>query len=191
VTENQEFARLVSLACHDLRTPLATIYGFARTLTRTVELEEPASRYVAMIDAAAEQMGALLDDLGLIARIEAGRYEPLQQQRDTLELARNAAERAGSGCSASGEGAAVVLEGEPVERAIASLAEAARRHGGVESVEIVVRGRELAIAPVVAAAAPVVLAEDLKDLGAAVALRVLAVFGADVRLGDGSLVVAL
>src|SRR5215471_11026002 len=28
------FARLVSLACHDLRTPLATVHGFARTLAR-------------------------------------------------------------------------------------------------------------------------------------------------------------
>ena len=30
--DDSRFPRLVSLACHDLRTPLATIYGFARTL---------------------------------------------------------------------------------------------------------------------------------------------------------------
>ena len=36
------FARLVSLAVHDVRTPLATVHGFARTLTRQVELSSPA-----------------------------------------------------------------------------------------------------------------------------------------------------
>ena len=39
-TEETRFARLVSLACHDLRTPLATVVGFAHTLTRQDELEE-------------------------------------------------------------------------------------------------------------------------------------------------------
>ena len=29
---DDRFARMVWLACHDLRTPLATVYGFARTL---------------------------------------------------------------------------------------------------------------------------------------------------------------
>ena len=44
MTEDSEFARLVSLACHDLRTPLATVNGFARTLTRFewFALEPPA-----------------------------------------------------------------------------------------------------------------------------------------------------
>src|SRR5205814_2018492 len=42
-TEETRFARLVSLACHDLRTPLATVVGFAHTLTRQGELEEPAA----------------------------------------------------------------------------------------------------------------------------------------------------
>src|SRR5256714_2088222 len=70
------FARLVSLACHDLRTPLATVHGFARTITRTGDLEEPTSRYVEMIETASGQMADLLDELGLAARIEAGRYGP-------------------------------------------------------------------------------------------------------------------
>lgn len=191
MTENQDFARLVSLACHDLRTPLATVYGFARTLTRTGELGDPAARYLGMIEAASEQMGALLDDLGLVARIEAGRYEPLLQDRDTLELAQAAAARAGATVSAAGEGAEVQVDGEPVERALAGLALAAQRHGGVEAVEIAAAGRELRIAPVSAAAAPVVLAQELKDLGAAVGLRVLGVLGAEVRLDAEQLVVEL
>ena len=34
VSDDTYFARLVSLACHDVRTPLATVHGFAKTLER-------------------------------------------------------------------------------------------------------------------------------------------------------------
>jgi len=186
-----EFARLVSLACHDLRTPLATVYGFARTLSRTGGLDETSARYVEMIEAASQQLGSLLDDLGLAARVEGGRYDPVAQERDTLELARAAAERAGGTVTASGRGETVEVDVEPLERALAALALAAQRHGAVESVEIAVDGRELRIAPVEAAAAPVVLAQELKDLGAAVALRLLDATGASYVLDDGTLVVRL
>jgi signal transduction histidine kinase len=192
MTENAEFARLVSLACHDLRTPLATVYGFARTLSRTGELGEPADRYIGMIEAASQQMGALLDDLGLAARIEGGRYDPLLQDRETVELAARAAERGGDKVFAvGGEGAAVEIDGDPVERSLAALAVAAQRHGGVDAVTIATAGREFRIEPVVPSAAPVVLAEDLKDMGAAVALRVLRALGAEVTLVDAALLVRL
>jgi signal transduction histidine kinase len=189
MTDNQDFPRLVSLACHDLRTPLATVYGFARTLARTEELGEPVSRYVSMIEAASTQLGALLDDLGLAARIESGRYEPVFQERDTLELATAAAGRAGDKVSASGDGAGIETDAEPVERALAALALAAQRHGAVDEVAIAVDGLTIGIAPVTAAAAPVVLARDLKDLGAAVALRLLAALGAEVALDGTALTV--
>jgi signal transduction histidine kinase len=189
--ESADFARLVSLACHDLRTPLATVYGFARTLSRGGDLEDPAARYVEMIEAASEQLGGLLDELGLAARIESGRYDPVPQATDTLELARAAAERAGDAVTASGTGATVEVDVEPLERALAGLARAAQRHGGVPAVEIAVAAGELRIAPVVAAAAPVVLAQELKDLGAAVALRLLAASGASWELADSTLVVRL
>jgi signal transduction histidine kinase len=189
--ESADFARLVSLACHDLRTPLATVYGFARTLARTGELDAKSARYVEMIEAASQQLTGLLDELGLAARIESGRYEPVPQERDTLELAQAAAERAGDAVSASGAGAAVEVDVEPLERALAGLARAAQRHGGVEAVEIAVAEREFRIAPVVAEAAPVVLAEELRDLGAAVALRLLDASGASWELADSTLVVRL
>jgi two-component system OmpR family sensor kinase len=89
------FPHLVSLAAHDLRTPLATIHGFAQTLVRMGDLGEPKQRYVEMIDAASRQLAELLDELGVAARIESGRYEPHLQPVDTLELARVAAEELG------------------------------------------------------------------------------------------------
>src|ERR671927_759129 len=61
--QDTSFARLVSLACHDLRTPLATVHGFAHTIARTEELQEPASRYVEMIGAATRQLGDLVDEI--------------------------------------------------------------------------------------------------------------------------------
>jgi signal transduction histidine kinase len=191
MAEDQEFARLVSLACHDLRTPLATVFGFARTLSRTGGLGEPAGRYLGMIEAASQQMGSLLDDLGLAARIESGRYEPVALARNTLELARAAADRAGDRVEAGGEGAEVEIDADPVERSLAALAVAAQRHGAVERVGIHVAGRGFRVSPVSAAAAPIVLAEELKDLGAAVALRVLAALDVAVALEDETLSVEL
>src|SRR5436190_4533442 len=89
--DDTDFARLVSLACHDLRTPLATVSGFAKTLSRTGSLGDPGTRYVEMIEAAAAQIAELLDELGIAARIESGRYEPALRDADTLELAQAAA----------------------------------------------------------------------------------------------------
>src|SRR4029078_1574035 len=90
---DERFPRLVSLACHDLRTPLATIYGFARTLTRMEQQDERTARYLGMIEEASQQMTELLDELGAAARIEAGRWEPARREVDTLELARGGDDR--------------------------------------------------------------------------------------------------
>jgi signal transduction histidine kinase len=50
-----------------------------------------------MIREAARQLTELLDELGLAARIEEGRYEPNLQSVNTVELARGAVVRAGGG----------------------------------------------------------------------------------------------
>ena len=109
MTEKSSFPTLVSLAAHDLRTPLATVSGFAKTLIRMEELEEPASRYLGIIEAASEQMVELLDELGLAARIEAGRYEPSLREVDTLELANAAAAALGEDLRDLGAAVAVLL----------------------------------------------------------------------------------
>src|SRR5688572_1250352 len=110
--EDTSFARLVSLACHDLRTPLATVHGFAKTLTRIDSIDERTSRFLGMIEAASGQMSELLDDLGLAARVESGRYEPTLRGADTLELARDAAGRLDSG-SVAVDGAGATVETDP------------------------------------------------------------------------------
>jgi signal transduction histidine kinase len=180
------------LACHDLRTPLATVLGFTQTLERLEQLEEPASRYLEMIGAASGQIGDLVDELALGARIEAGRYAPVREELDTLELARSAAARLGEDrVETGGEGAAVEVDAEATKRAVAALTRCALRHGGLEQVKLTAHGAELELAPVTPAAAPVLLGEDLRDLGAAIAVRQLRAQGGSLQLDGERLVVAL
>jgi signal transduction histidine kinase len=192
VSEENAFPRLVSLACHDLRTPLATVHGFARTLARGGGLEPPADRYVEMIDAASAQLAELLDELSLAARIESGRYEPTQHEADTFELALAAAARLGDmRVRVSGSGASLETDAEAVERGLAALFQSALRHGGLDSVDVEVDGLEIRLSPVTAASAPVVLGEDLRDLGAAVAARLVARLGGSLSVEGETLAIRL
>jgi signal transduction histidine kinase len=189
---NSSFPQLVSLAAHDLRTPLATIHGFAQTLLRMGDLGEPKQRYMEMIDAASRQLSELLDELGTAARIESGRYEPSLQATDSLELAQSAATHLGEErVQVSGEGQEVHVDPEATERGISALAQAALRHGGLDEVELRVDGATLMITPVTKSSAPVVLGEDLRDLGAAVAVRVVRTLGGSVTLDGETLTVTL
>jgi signal transduction histidine kinase len=186
------FARLVSLACHDVRTPLATVHGFARTLTRTVDLESPADRYVEMIEAASSQMAELLDELSLAARIESGRYDPGLRETDTLGLAQAAVERLGDDrVKLSGEGTTITTDVEGIDRGVSALVQAALRHGGLDEVEVVVRGAVIDVSPITGSSGPVVLGQELRDLGAAVAVALIEHLGGTVDVDNGTLTIAL
>ena len=182
------FPRLVSLACHDLRTPLATIYGFARTLTRMEGHDERTTRFLGMIEEAAEQMTALLDELGTTARIEAGRWEPALREADTVELARAGGDER---VAVEGSGETIETEIESIERALSSLAVAAARFGPAERVTWRVAGRELELSPVTAEAAPVVTGESMRDLGSLVARTVIEELGGSLELAGETLRVRL
>jgi signal transduction histidine kinase len=184
---DDRFPRVVSLACHDLRTPLATVYGFARTLARGGDLDERSARFVGMIESASEQMTDLLDQLGVLARIESDRYEVGLVGADTLELATTADERV----ETVGDGATLQTDAQSLKRALEALAVAAVRHGGVSTVTWTVRGRELDLAPVAPGAARVVTAEELLDLGSVVARRVIERLGGSVELDGETLRVRL
>jgi signal transduction histidine kinase len=185
VPEDTSFARLVSLACHDLRTPLATAHGFAKTLIRLGGLEPPRDRYVEIMSEATQQLGDLIDLLSLAARVESGRYEPDLRDVDSAELAQTAAGRIGNGrASVRGSGSPVRVEPVAAETAVFALAYCALRHGGLEAVTLTVDGAEIAVAPIVPGAAAIVLGQDLRDLGAAVAVRLVAALGGSTEL-DG------
>jgi signal transduction histidine kinase len=186
------FAQLVSLACHDLRTPLATLVGFTRTLPRLVDADEKVARYLELMDAAGTQLGELLDDLSLATRIEGGRFDPAPREADSLELARAAAERVADGeVAVAGRGGAVSVERDVVVRALAHLARCALRHGGLDRVELEADGPRISLAPVGPEVLPIALGEDLRDLGAAVGVRAVTALGGSVAGEDGRLVVRL
>jgi signal transduction histidine kinase len=192
LAEDHDFARLVMLACHDLRTPLATVHGFAHTLARDEGLDETNARYVGMIGTASGQMAELIDQLSVAARLAADRYDPPLRAADTLALAQGAAEKLGDErVGVTGEGAELEIDPEATERAVAALARCLLRHGGLERVEIDVRGPELELSPVTPASAPVVLGEDLRDLGAAVAVRVVRARGGSLEVDGETLRVRL
>jgi signal transduction histidine kinase len=186
------FSRLVSLAAHDLRTPLATIHGFAQTLVRMGDLGEPKQRYLEMIDEASRQLAELLDELGIAARIEGGRYEPNLRAVDTLELARGAAEELGEErVAVGGAGGEVEVDLEATQRGVSALAQAALRHGGLEQVDVRADGATLTVSPVTTSSGPVLLGEELRDLGAAVAVQVIRALGGSAAVEGDVLTVRL
>ncbi len=112
--------------------------GFAKTMLRLDELEEDKlKRYLGLIDTASDELADLLDLLSLAARIEGGRYEPVTREADSLELAP---------AGATGTGAIVIVDPEPVERSLARSARAAARHGGTE-VKVTVDGPRVSSSP--------------------------------------------
>jgi two-component system OmpR family sensor kinase len=69
----QQVRRFVADASHELRTPLATITGYAE-LARKRPDDVPALRTaMAKVDAESTRMSALVEDLLLLARLDAGR----------------------------------------------------------------------------------------------------------------------
>jgi signal transduction histidine kinase len=192
MTDATTFPRLVSLACHDLRTPLATVYGFSRTITRAEGLDPKLAGYSEMVEAAAQQLSELLDELSLAARIEGGRYEPTLQPVSTAELAEGAAATLGpERVAVSGPGAEVETDPEAMRRSVSSLVQCALRHGGLDEVALVVDGPELRVTPITPASAPVVLGEDLRDLGAAVAVIHIRRLGGSVSVDGETLTIRL
>lgn len=187
MTDDATFPRLVSLACHDVRTPLATVFGFARMIERAGKLDEQATRFVGMITEASSEMATLLDELATAARIEGGRWEPAIAEADTLHLATTEDERV----SATGSGVTIETEPQAVSRSLRAFAIAAIRHGPVEAVTWTVDGRLLELAEVTASAAPIVLGEEIRDLGSLVARRVIETLGGTLELDGDRLRVAL
>ena len=181
----------MAVACHDLRNPLAIIFGFARTLPKT-QLDERGTRYVAMIDAASHQLDELLEELSLAARIEAGRFTPELEEADSLELARAAAaDLEDDRLVVSGEGGAVRVPVRDVTRALSRLGKTSARHGGHDSVSLVVSGPELRISPISRSAEPVVLGNEVRELGAAAAVALIEALGGSLAVESETLVIRL
>jgi two-component system OmpR family sensor kinase len=80
----QQVRQFVADASHELRTPLATIHGYAELTRRTPADVEQLTRAMGKVEAEATRMSSLVEDLLLLARLDAGR--PLD--RDEVDLTR-------------------------------------------------------------------------------------------------------
>ncbi len=75
----------VGAACHELRSPLAVVYGFGRML-ESADLDEKSRKYVEAINSAADRLDELLDSFATTGRIAAGRIEPIAEPVSLVEL---------------------------------------------------------------------------------------------------------
>jgi signal transduction histidine kinase len=192
VPKDRHFAQVVSLACHDLRTPLATVHGFARTIERLPPTDERTGRYIGLIVEGSSQIAELLERLALVSRIERGAYEPILRRMDSFELAQAAAASVAVGdVTVSGRGAEVEVDPVQAERSIAALLIAAIRHGDSERLECAVQETELEIGPVTEESGRILLGEDLRDFGAAAARIHIEALGGSIAVEEDALVVRL
>ncbi len=131
-------ARLRSFAAdasHELRTPTAAIRAHAELAQRHPgEVPEPVRRSLARIEAEARRMGSLVEDLLLLARLDAGRALA-REQVDLTRVALDAVEDARA--AAPGHRWRLVLPAEPtmvigdrhrLMQAVANLLANARTH---------------------------------------------------------------
>ncbi len=183
--------RLVALGANDVRTPLATLTGFAQTLCGSIATE-PEAGYARTIKETAAQISQIIDELALVARIQEGRYEPACVQVPSDELVSDVRAAFDEGrVTVSGQGAAVRVERQPTIRALTALARAAMRHGALDSIDIALDGAALRLSPIGPNAEPVLAGTEVREFGAAAALVVIGAMGGEAAVVGEALVVRL
>lgn len=100
-SENRQRAFLMSVS-HELRTPLTTIRGYAEALADGVVGEDGAQRAGQTMLAEAEHLDRLVEDLLVLARLEADDFPLEVISVDLSGLVRTAAEVWGARCTAVG-----------------------------------------------------------------------------------------
>ena len=116
--EPTDLPNLVVDACHDLRTPLAAAFGFARTIERMGGVTGDNAMYLQQVIEATQELEQLIAALSAVAHGERGTLRLRPQAVDLGELALEAAE--GTGHALERDAAAGVIETDPA-RAVTSL----------------------------------------------------------------------
>jgi signal transduction histidine kinase len=118
VTADRELDRMrdafVATVSHELRTPLTSISGFLEMLQDEEHtLGDEGRQYLDVIRRSTERLHALVEDLLLIAQIEARRIELSLSSLDLGDLVSRAAESARPVAEAKGIDVAVALDSPP------------------------------------------------------------------------------
>ncbi|TDC41964.1 HAMP domain-containing histidine kinase [Actinomadura sp. KC345] len=143
--------RFVADASHELRTPVATVRGYAELFRRgAADRPEDLAKAMSRIESETERMGRLVDEMLLLARLDQGR--PLE--REPVDLAALAAEAAGDAAVAGpdhpltleADGPVVVSgDAERLRQILDNLLANVRRHtppGTAAAVRVAARGGE-------------------------------------------------
>ncbi|KKR20817.1 MAG: PAS/PAC sensor signal transduction histidine kinase [Parcubacteria group bacterium GW2011_GWE2_39_37] len=85
-------SEFVSLATHQLKTPLTTIKLFSDELLHSKNDKEKKSLYLERINISVNRMIKLIDDLLNISRLESGKIKPEPETCDLIELVNNSVE---------------------------------------------------------------------------------------------------
>jgi signal transduction histidine kinase len=122
VTADRELDRMrdafVATVSHELRTPLTSISGFLEMMHEEEQaLGESGKRYLDVIRRSTERLHALVEDLLLIAQIEAKRVELDLLPVDVADLARSAVEAQRPAAEEKGVTVEVVTDHPPIVRA--------------------------------------------------------------------------
>jgi two-component system phosphate regulon sensor histidine kinase PhoR len=101
----------VANASHELRTPLAAVLGFIETLADDTAGGDPKirARFLKVMEAEAQRMQRLIDELISLSRIEAERYQPPQVPLDLSALVTQSARELRS---PQGDAANIILDFE-------------------------------------------------------------------------------
>jgi hypothetical protein len=116
--EPSDLANLVVDACHDLRTPLAAAFGFARTIERMGGVTGDNAMYLQQVVEATQELEQLIAALSAVAHGERGTLRLRPQPVDLGELTLEASE--GSGHALERDVVAGMIETDPA-RAVTSL----------------------------------------------------------------------
>jgi len=131
--------RFLSLAAHELKTPLTSIKGFAYSLSRRLEKGEPSDpRHVQVLERQAERLHGLLEEMLEVSRIETGRFvlhqEPCEVN-ELVEASRRSLRRLGADADVEAHvepGLPLVADRERIERALTAMVLRARSLGPVQ-----------------------------------------------------------
>ena len=134
--------RFLSLAAHELKTPLTSIKGFSYSLARRLERGETCDpRHVQVLEREAERLHALLEEMLEVSRIETGRFVLHQEPCELAELveaAHRSLRRLGMETALETQVEAalpLIADRERIERALTALVLRARALGGPVRVE--------------------------------------------------------
>jgi signal transduction histidine kinase len=118
VTADRELDRMrdafVATVSHELRTPLTSISGFLELMQDEEEaLGAPGRKYLGVIRRSTSRLHALVEDLLLVAQIEARRIELELAPVDVVAIATQAVESARATAAEKGVSVAVVADHPP------------------------------------------------------------------------------